>query len=215
MMNVPDRIYAQYRGKPKTEAWLDIVPTMIEPLVGTAAVVRNMYNIDAMQGEQLNIIGRVVVVPRGFLGNTLLSVSEFALLDGAEFGDETAVFSATSIDTDMQMSDELYRLAIRAKISKNNSDATIDSILDGVNQLIPHVNAVRLIDPENMTFTIEFYGAISDLERWALIHGKMIAKPQGVRFAGFLEGAGYVECGDSEQQFGDESAQCVGLTGVS
>jgi len=214
MMNAPDRIYAQYRNKPKAVKWFNIVPQLVQPLVDTAAHVRNMYDIDAMQGEQLNIIGRVVVIPRGFLGTTLLTVSEFALLDGAEFGDDQAVFSATSIDTDMQMSDDLYRIAIRAKIAKNNSDATIDSILDGVNQLIPHVNAVRLIDPENMTFSIEFYGNISELERWALIHGKMIAKPQGVRFTGFLEGAGYVECGDPEQQFGDSAAQCVGLTGV-
>lgn len=214
MMNIPDRIYAQYRGKPKTEAWLNITPTMIAPLVDTAAIVRNMYDIDAMSGAQLEVIGRVVVISRTLPFSTLMVVSELDLTDGGECGDMGAMCSATSIDDDTAMSDELYRIVIRAKIIKNNSDATIESILSGINFLLPNAQVMRLVDGENMTFSIEFYGNITELERWALVNARLVPKPQGVRFSGFLEGAGYVESGDTDMECGDTSAECVGFTGV-
>jgi hypothetical protein len=213
-MNIPDRIYSQYRNKPKAVKWLNIVRKMITPLVDTAGVVRKMYDIDKMVGEQLNIIGRIVVIPRSFIGRAEMFPGLFALTDGDEFGDEDAVFSELNTDTDSLMSDELYRLVIKSKIIKNNSDATIESILDSINFLLPNAYVFRLLDGEDMSFSVEYYGNISDLERWALLNYKLIPKPQGVRFSGFLEGYNYVEFGDEDAQFGDEQAQFTGFVGV-
>lgn len=213
--NVPDRIYSQYRDKPKALAWYAITRTIAAHIDAAAQKVRKSYDIDSAVGEQLNTIGRIVVIGREFSINSELFPGLFDLTDGAEFGDdEFAQFAALTVEDDSLLSDELYRLVIKAKIVKNNSDATIESTLAGMNFLLPNANVLRVVDGEDMTFSIEFYGPISDLERYALLNAELVPKPQGVRFNGFLEGFGYVEAGDDELEFGDESAECVGFIGV-
>jgi len=213
--NAPDRIYAQYRNKPKAVAWYKITRSLGTQLADVAQAVRVMYNIDSAQGAQLDIIGRIVVIPRNYVGYVALNPGMFASAanNPGEFGDESAMFSALSIDQDSQMSDDLYRLVIKSKIVKNNSAATIEDILTGMNFLLPNAEVLRVTDDEDMSFSVEFYGNITELERWALLNASLVPKPQGVRFNGFLEGYGYVQAGDDSLQFGDTSAQFTGFTG--
>lgn len=212
-MNIPDRIYAQYRNQPKAVDWYAICRTLGGEIDAAAAAVRGIYNIDTAVGAQLDIIGRIVVVSRAFVGNIPLTVSQFGDPD-AEFGDLDAVFSETNLNQDSQMSDEFFRLVIRAKIVKNNSDATIESILKGVTFLIPNADVVRVIDGEDMSFSIEFRGNLTSLERYALLNAKLIPKPQGVRFNGFLDSYIPSEFGDVDAEFGDTDAQFHGYVGV-
>lgn len=215
-MMLPDRIYAQYRNKPKAQAWYGITSKLSSGVYTAAKAVRNVYDIDGNSGEQLDIIGRIVVQPREFTGQVAMVPGWCASSSNspAECGDDAAMCSALSVDQDKQMSDELYRLAIKAKIIKNSSDAAIDSILDGMNFLLPNADVLRVTDREDMSFSIEFYGNITELERWALRNQSFVPKPQGVGFNGFLEGTGYVECGDDSLMCGDMLAECVGFTGV-
>lgn len=212
-LTLPDRIYAQYRTKPKAMEWYKITRSLAAELGSAVDAVRVMYNIDTAVGAQLDIIGRIVVIDRAFTGQVALDPGLFALTDGDEFGDTEAVFAALFVDQDNQMSDDLYRLVIKAKIIKNNSDATIDSILFGMNFLLPNAEFLRVTDGENMSFSIEFYGNITELQRYALLNSQLVPKPQGVRFGGFLEGFEYVEFGDDELEFGDTTAEFVGTIG--
>lgn len=213
-MNIPDRIYAEYRTKPKAVAWYEICRTLGGEIDAAAQAVRGSYNIDNAVSAQLDVIGRIVVANRNFLSTTPLSPGLFADPDGDSFGDMNAMFSATSVGQDSQMSDEFFRLVIRAKIIKNNGDATIESILDGITFLIPGANVIRVIDGEDMSFAIEFNGNITDLERWALLNAKLVQKPQGVHFNGFLDSYIPSEFGDDSDGFGDTSAQFHGYVGV-
>lgn len=138
----------------------------------------------------------------------------FDLTDGDQFGDDDVMFSALTIDQDGRYSDELYRLVIKAKIVKNNGDATIESILDGMNFLLPTADVLRVTDGEDMSFSIEFYGQITDLERFALLNAGLVPKPQAVKFNGFLEGFDMVEFGDMDAEFGDEYAEFAGYIGA-
>lgn len=216
LLSLPDRIYAQYRTKPKAVAWCDVGRKLAGDIAPAIFGVRNMYDIDRNSGAQLDVIGRIVVQPREFTGSVTMVPGWCAAAANApaECGDDTTMCSALNVDQDSQMSDDLYRLAIKAKIIKNNSDATIDSILDGMNFLLPNADVLRVTDGEDMSFSIEFYGNITELERWALRNQSFVPKPQGVRFNGFLEGVGYVECGDPILMCGDTYAECVGFTGV-
>ena len=209
-----NRIYAQYQSKPKAVDWYEIAITLGGDLDAAAEAVRNSYNIDTATGDALNVIGRIVVASRSFVGKIPMSPGLFALTDGDEFGDEEASFSALTIDDDSQLSNDLYRLVIRSKIIKNNGDATIENILFGMNFLLPKANVLRVTDGEDMSFSIEFYGQITDLERYAILNAGLVPKPQGVRFNGFLEGFDMVEFGDTEEQFGDPEAQFVGFIGA-
>lgn len=213
-MNIPDRIYAQYRDKPKAVAWYEIARKLGGSIEAAAQAVRKSYDIDTAVGEQLNVIGRIVVAPRSFVGSIPMNPALFDLTDGDEFGDDGAMFSALMIDQDGQLSDDLYRLVIKAKIIKNNGDATIESILDGMNFLLPRADVLRVTDGEDMSFSIEFYGQITNLERYALLNAGLVPKPQAVRFNGFLEGFGMVEFGDIDAEFGDEDAEFAGYIGA-
>lgn len=214
--DAPSRIYAQYRNKPKAVAWYKICLQLAYTLNNAAQAVRIMYDINVAKGEQLDVIGRIVVMPRNFTGFISLNPALCAELenDPAFFGDDTAMSSALSIDQDSQMSDDLYRIAIKSKIIKNNSNATIEDILHGMNFLLPNADVLRVTDNEDMSFSIEFYGNISELERWALLNASLVPKPQGVRFNGFLEAYQYVQADDTSYQFGDTNAQAVGFIGV-
>lgn len=213
-MNIPDRIYAQYRDKPKAVAWYAIAKRLGGSIEDAAEAVRKSYDIDNSFGEQLNVIGRIVVAPHSFVGAFPMNPGLFDLTDGDEFGDDGAMFSALTIDQDRQLSDDLYRLVIKAKIIKNNGDATIENILDGMNFLLPHADVLRVTDGEDMSFSIEFYGQITDLERFALLNSGLVPKPQAVRFNGFLEGFGMFEFGDMDAEFGDEDAEFAGYIGA-
>lgn len=213
-MNIPDRIYAQYRDKPKAVAWYAIARQLGGSIEAAAQAVRKSYDIDTAVGEQLNVIGRIVVAPRSFVGSIPMNPALFDLTDGDEFGDDGAMFSALTIDQDGQLSDDLYRLVIKAKIIKNNGDATIENILDGMNFLLPRADVLRVTDGEDMSFSIEFYGEITNLERFALLNAGLVPKPQAVRFNGFLEGFEMVEFGDMDAEFGDEDAEFAGYIGA-
>lgn len=212
--NVPDRLYAQYRDKPKFVAWLEIARELGGDIEAAAQAVRESWDIDKASGEQLAVIGRIVVADRSFVGSVPLNPAMCAQPDGAEFGDSSAMCSALTIAQDQQFSDELYRLVIKAKIVKNNGDATIENILAGMNFLIPNAQVLRVTDGEDMTFSIEFYGQISNLERYALLSAGLVPKPQGVRFNGFLEGFDYTEFGDQTKMCGDPKTECAGFIGA-
>lgn len=216
MITIPDRIYAQYRNKPKAVAWYNITPEMAQDLISAAEIVKNMYSIDDMEGAQLDIIGRIVDIDRSYIIPVSMPLAMCASSGNApaQCGDSSgAQASALYSDSDDKVNDELFRLIIKAKIIKNNSTSTIEEILDGLNFILPDAGWFRLNDYENMSFSVEYYNQITDVQRYALLTAKLTPKPQGVKFAGYFEGFNYVQCGDSSRQCGDNTCQAVGLSG--
>ncbi|WP_341232361.1 DUF2612 domain-containing protein [uncultured Methylophaga sp.] len=186
MMNLPDRLYSQYRRKPKLVDWMNIARTLGGDIESAAEAVRNSYDIDSATGEQLDVLARIVVVDRGFVSNIQLEPALFEDdEDGCQMGDPDAIMSAITASTDSTMSDGLLRIAIKAKIAKNNGDATIKSILNQVQIIAPDLDYISVLDGQDMTFSIEFSGDIEPLIEWALFNSDLIQRPQGVRFLGF------------------------------
>lgn len=182
-----NRIYAQYRTKPKAVQWYEITRQLSDGLSNTIWAVRNSYGIDNARGELLNVIGRIVVAGRNFTAQPELFPGLFDLTDGAEFGDDDAVFSELSVGQDGAMSDDLYRLVIKSKIAKNNGDSTTESILDAVSFLLPKATDLRLVDNDDGDFYIEYKGQMTNLEKWALTNSDLVPKPLGITFTGFIE----------------------------
>ncbi|KAB1444216.1 DUF2612 domain-containing protein [Bordetella bronchiseptica] len=205
ILNVPKRAYSQYRNQPKFMDWLTIARRMGGSLSDAATAVRQSYDIDKAQGAQLDTIGRIVVFSRDFIGQLTMQTAEFDALDGAECGDEDATFSEARVSDDAQMADGLYRLAIKAKIMKNTGDATIESIIQEMVFLVGP-KFLRINDTENMEFSIEFAGDLTELQRWALFNSNLVQIPQGVLFGGFFELTKMVEFDDADSEFGDDEA---------
>lgn len=200
---VPDRVYSQYRDKPKFVKWLEIAREQGKPIDDAFEKIALSWDIDKAEGELLNIIGRIVGVDRNFINKLPLDYVMFGE-DDAEFGDSESFFSADSVASDDLMSDGLFRLLIKSKILKNNRSATIEDIIEQMNLLIP-VDFVKVNNPEDMTFSIEFSGALSPLQSYALFNENIVQIPQGVLFNGFTELFDYVEFGDADRMFGEEN----------
>ena len=206
---VPDRIYSQYRDKPKFVAWMEIARKQGYKIDQVFDKIANSWNIDEAEGELLNIAGRIVGVDRNFINKLELDYVQFGE-DSAEFGDAESFFSADSVASDGQMSDGLFRLLIKAKILKNNRNATIEDIIEQMVLMIG-VDFVKINNLENMTFSIEFAGALTPLQRYALFNENIIQIPQGVLFGGFAELFDYVEFGDPDRMFGEENTMFTPL----
>lgn len=181
-----NRVYAQYKNSPKLIKWLGIVPNLLNPLISGCSQVSSMLDVDTAQGEQLNIIGRIVVISRTYEGNVALNVAQFNSDGDFQFGDDTAVFSALNADQDQNLSDDLYRLLIKSKIAKNNSDATIEGILNAFNSIFTGTEATELIDNEDMTFSISISGTLTELEKYVVENVDILPRPQGVKFKGIV-----------------------------
>lgn len=203
--SVPKRAYSQYRNQPRLMNWLAIARRMGGSIYDAAVAVRESYDIDKAEGVQLDTIGRIVVFNRDFIGQLTMQTAEFDVTDGAECGDEDATFSEARVSDDAQMADDLYRLAIKAKIMKNNGDATIESIIEEMIFLVGP-KFLRINDLEDMRFSIEFAGDLTEIQRWALFNANLVQIPQGVLFMGFLELANMVEFDDVDSEFGDDEA---------
>lgn len=209
---VPDRVYAQYRDKPKFVKWLEIAREQGKPIDDAFEKIALSWDIDKAEGELLNIIGRIVGINRDFINKIEMDTFQFDD-DEVECGNDSAVFSATSVAGDAQMSDGLFRLLIKAKILKNNRNATIEDIIEQM-VLLVGVDFLRINNPENMTFSIEFAGELTPLQRYALFNENIIQIPQGVLFNGFLEMTDIYEFGDIEAEFGNEEVMCSDFGGT-
>ena len=95
------------------------------------------------------------------------------------------------------LTDSYYRILLKAKLRKNISDATIDSIRAAA-EYIAGVPVTLVEDNQDMTFQIVFGGTLSGIVRTMLTDYDLIPRPQGVKFIGFTETSGGLVFGFSE-----------------
>ena len=208
-----NRVYNQYASDYSTVQWYNIIPGIGNEISSAYSAVSTSYDIDSNIGEQLNVIGRVVGVNRSVIGTTEFEVFECDD-DSVECGNDTAQCSVRFTSDDEDLEDQYFRPLLKAKVAKNTSNATIDSIIIATKAVLSSDQVVRLVDSEDMTFSIETYDEISPIDTSLLSKG-IIPTPQGVRLRGFLDGYGIVECGDDTLECGNESAECNGLIEVN
>lgn len=208
------RILAQDRVHPKNVDFLTIMPRVAESSYQACLDIQDILSIE--RSKNLNLIGRVVVQDRTVIVDQKMDVVRFVVAVEANYraGDKSARSSAKSIKDDSGLSDEYYRHLLRAKISKNNSDATYDGVISAVKFIAPGVDHVEIIDSEDMTFGIRIYGKISGVARNILNQKGIIPEPQGVKYNGYAEIFDLTRVGDDSKRAGDTSAQSAGYKGA-
>ena len=235
------RILAQDRVYPKNVAFLTIIPKVADSAYQACLDIQDILSID--RSKDLNLIGRVVDQDRTVIVDQKMEVVRFGVdkittyPNQSQFGrnqygngqyskpftveakhrsgDSSSRSSAKSIKDDSGLSDEYYRHLLRAKVSKNNSEATYDGIISAVKFISPGVNSVEIIDSEDMTFGIRIYGKISGVARNILNQKGIIPEPQGVKYNGYAEIFDLTRVGDNSNRAGDTSAQSAGYKGAT
>ncbi len=105
------------------------------------------------------------------------------------------------------VSDAIFRTLIKAKIAKNNSDATLDGVVDAL-LYITNAAPIRVVDNEDMTMSLSFGSELDDITRFVLNTFDIVPRPQGVMFLGYTEEpaitqwGGIYGWGDSRAQYG-------------
>ncbi len=187
------RVYAQYRTKSKLMQWIAINGDLGNDLETVYQSILTSYDIDSAGTDELDVLGRIVGIGRSFEGSINMPVFQFG---SAQFGN--AQFRPSSVTIDKTLQNSVYRLLIKAKISKNSNDATLDGIIAALSFIVT-TNDIRVVDQENMSFLVTF-DMLTDIENLVLSTFNIVPKPQGVEFSGFVNLSATSQFGRS--QFG-------------
>lgn len=215
------RIYAQYKDKPNAVKWLSINPSIANQFAVMLEKLQNSYDIDLNEGVQLDVIGRLVGQNRNFRAESMIvfvPVAEFSsdANNAEEFGDESAQFSAPTEPFNGVLNDLQYRKALKTRINKNASSATIDEIVQSIKLVLDDDVKVFLHDGQNMSFSIDIEGNVSAESQLLLKSNLIVNRPQGVGFEGYtLNATQFSGDATSAPEFGDETTEFVGSIGGS
>ena len=187
------RVYAQYRNKPKAFEWIGINGELGNEIETVYQDIAASYDIDNANTDELDILGRIVVINRSFESKV---ITDAFLFGAAQFG--AAQFRPGAGTTDQGLNNDIYRLLIKAKIAKNTNDATLDGIINAIDFIIETEN-IQIDDPEDMSFSFIF-DTLTQLEKLVLTTFDIVPKPQGVRYSGFTDLSAVAQFG--RQQFG-------------
>lgn len=180
VLRAKSRIINEYRNKPRMISWLTITPGISnQHLEAPLDRIYSSYDVDTVIGEELDIIGRIVGVPRpilraaefdvfGYLGNdsyTNYNISPY-------IGDGEAV--------DAPLNNDLYRKLVKAKIARNISDGTADSIIQLL-EIIIGVKVTALVDNGDKSFDIGVDSTLDNTTLYLIENFDIIPRPQGTR----------------------------------
>jgi hypothetical protein len=207
----PNRTYAQYADKPKAVAWYGIVPTVATDIYNVYEQVRNTYDIDTQSGEQLNVIGRIVVIDRSFESQLYWDPLQWGSTT-SQFGGVGMQWTTSGTEINNTVSDAIFKVLIKAKISKNNNESTLDDIVEAL-EFITGVTPIRVVDNEDMTMSVSFGAPLNSTVRQVLNNFDIIPRPQGVQFIGYTEETAITQWG-GQYGWGNERAQFGQFFGV-
>lgn len=175
------RVYAQYRNKTKFMQWIAINGEIGNEIESAYQDISESYNIDNAGTAELDVLGRIVVIGRSFEAQIQLPAFLFG---SSQFGG-SAQFQTGAQRLIQDLSNDIYRLLIKAKIAKNTNDATLDGIIIALSEIVETSN-ITITDNEDMSFDIVF-DSLTEIEKTVLLTFDIIPKPQGVDAANFID----------------------------
>lgn len=199
------RVTEQFKDKEVFDKYLQL---LIGGKIELQEVFRQLMqerSIDTAVGAQLDIIGDIVGQPRELIDSSLLSFFAFQGYPEAEsYGDLNNNSSGGAyydlrnpLTGNTLLTDEQYRLFIKAKIIKNNTNATPNQFIDFM-KFVFGIELSLVVAEGDAEFTIMLGKELSSFERVLLTYvsyssgypSRFIPKPIGVRvsFGQFIAG---------------------------
>ena len=173
-------------------------------------------SLDTAGGEQLNLIGELVGLPRGSLPSAAWEGSYFGFesdpdaLGFADLDVETisGIFfdQSSATEGNVAWTDEVYRLFLKAKIFANSSTGTPEELILATKSIL-NVDYVDIVETGNANLLISFNRLLTDVEKYIL---QGLGDQQGLLPIPIGVGVGYIE--SPEEFFGfDETPGALGF----
>ncbi|CNE16120.1 DUF2612 domain-containing protein [Yersinia enterocolitica] len=176
------RIYLQYKNAPKLLEWISILPDISQSsLEEQITKINNLLDIDNAEGDQLDICGRIAgFTERPLIRSDYLSIFAYNGTGGAQPYNVAPYKAPHEQIGKVPVSDYLYRILIKAKIQKNNTNATLDEIKTAVDYILDVNSAI--IDGQDMTMKTIWVDKPIPANVLVLIQlFDLILRPQGVK----------------------------------
>lgn len=188
-------IIKQYYGKPKAMGDISLKASMYEGLASVLRGIPSLFDIDRAEGVQLDVIGRIVVLPRevnaviprtffGFDGNEYAKgfADRFdATREGAIFYDRFEPPFSPQI-----LNDDQYRRFLKAKILTNNATGMLAKKDDkiSVQQAIREIfrGLAYVVDTQDMSADLFVSKVIGDAELRLITQLNLIPRPLGIKY---------------------------------
>lgn len=174
------RIINEYRNKPRMVRWLSLLPAIAnEELEKALGLVYGSYDVDTVTGEQLDIIGVIVGVPRPILKSGEYQVFGY---DGNDnyTNYNLAPYIGDGSQVDAPLNNDLYRKLVKAKIARNVSDGTMDSIIQ-LTEIIIGVKVTSLVSNGDKSFDVGVASQLDNMTLYLIENFDLIPRPQGTR----------------------------------
>ena len=174
------RIINEYRGKNRMVRWLTIAPEVSNDYVERPLdQIYGSYDVDTVSGEMLDIIGRIVGVARPILRDAEFDVFGYSGND-SHTNYNIAPYIGDGEAIDAPLNNDLYRKLIKAKIARNISDGTADSIIQLV-EIIIGVKVTALVDNGDKSFDLGVASQLDNTTLYLIENFDLIPRPQGTR----------------------------------
>ena len=174
------RIINEYRDKSRMVRWLTITPEIAnQHLEAPLDVIYGSYDVDTVSGEMLDVIGRIVGVDRPILRGAEFDVFGYA-------GNESytnyniAPYIGDGEAFDAPLNNDLYRKLIKAKIARNISDGTADSIIQLL-EIIIDTKVTALVDNGDKSFDIGVATQLDNTTLYLIQNFDLVPRTQGTR----------------------------------
>ena len=172
----------QYRTKPKALGTIKAIYKETDLTFQNTIQIADILNIDTATGYALDLVGRHVGVSRVL--PTAIAKEYFGWLEddrSLSFGIGEFYRHGDSLSASVVLNDNDYRFFIRAKITKNYQNGTIENIVKSIQFVVG--NHSNVIDIQNMTMNIIVNSDnLNSLTLYAVSKMDILVRPVGVMY---------------------------------
>lgn len=181
-MNRENFIIWQYRTKPKALGTIRAVYKETDLTFQNIIQIADILNIDTATGYALDLVGRHIGVSR--ILPTAIAKEYFGWLEddsALSFGVGEFYRYGDALSASVVLNDNDYRFFIRAKITKNYQNGTIENIVKSIQFVVG--NNSNVIDIQNMTMNIIVNSDnLNSLTLYAISKMDILVRPVGVMY---------------------------------
>ncbi len=217
-----DRVTEQFKNKEVFDAYIQLLIYGQQQLQSVYKDLMQKRSIETAEGEQLDIIGQIVGLERGFLPSSAWNDSYFGFLDDAtalSMDDLDAPVDDAGILFDLQNAltgnvawdDITYRLYLKSKIFANTSRGTPEDLITATKAIL-NVSYVDIIELGNANMIVGFDRLLSPIEK-EIVRGvgeqeHLLPIPIGV-------GVEYLEAAQNEFFGFEDTPGALGISDLS